>query len=93
MSQLRKCFVLAQVRFLLFRENNSMDNVTLTRAMEAFCRQRARMEGENERFWLIETTHWRNRAAAPKFTTTLEATLAPSLHPDGECRNQNRPPA
>ena len=70
-----------------------MDNVALTRAMEAFCRQRARMEGENERFWLVEATQWRNRAGAQKFTTTLEATLAPSLHPDGEWRNQNRPPA
>ena len=70
-----------------------MDNVALTRAMEVFCRQRARMEGENERFWLVEAAHWRNRAGAQKFTPTLDATLVPSPHPDGEWRNQNRPPA
>jgi hypothetical protein len=70
-----------------------MDNATLAQAMEAFCRQRARMEGENERFWLAEATHWRNRAGAQRFTTTLETTLAPSLHPDGEWRNQNSPTA
>ena len=70
-----------------------MDNVTLTRAMEAFCRQRARMEGENERFWLAEAIYWRDRAGAQKSTTPLEVTLAPSLHPDGKSRNQNSPSA
>jgi hypothetical protein len=31
-----------------------MDTVQHYRAMEAFCRQRAKMDGEDERFWLAE---------------------------------------
>ena len=31
-----------------------MDEIQHYRAMEAFCRQRAQMEGEDEVFWLAE---------------------------------------
>jgi hypothetical protein len=31
-----------------------METKQYHRAMEAFCRQRAKMEGESERFWLAE---------------------------------------
>jgi hypothetical protein len=31
------------------------------RAMEAFCRQHARMEAESERFWLAEAADWAKR--------------------------------
>jgi hypothetical protein len=54
-----------------------MDDVTHARAMEAFCRQRARMEGEDERFWLAEADAWRRSAAAETLTDTSKATLVP----------------
>ncbi len=38
-----------------------MDDVTHYRAMAAFCRQRARMDGENEQFWLAEADDWTRR--------------------------------
>jgi hypothetical protein len=31
-----------------------MEELVRYRALEAFCRQRAKMEGENELFWLTE---------------------------------------
>ena len=31
-----------------------METIQYYRAMEAFCRQRAKMEGENDLFWLSE---------------------------------------
>ncbi len=31
-----------------------MEDLVRHRALEAFCRQRAQMEGENELFWLTE---------------------------------------
>lgn len=31
-----------------------METIQHHRSMEAFCRQRAKMEGENELFWLTE---------------------------------------
>jgi hypothetical protein len=31
-----------------------MEDLVRYRALEAFCRQRARMEGENQLFWLTE---------------------------------------
>ncbi len=54
-----------------------MEDVTHARAMAAFCRQRARMEGEDERFWLAEADAWRMRAAAEALTDTSKATLVP----------------
>jgi hypothetical protein len=38
-----------------------MDALTHRKAMEAFCRQRARMEGEVANFWLAEADLWRDR--------------------------------
>lgn len=44
-----------------------MEPLQYYRAMEAFCRQRAKMEGEDESFWLTEAellakvTHDRHR--------------------------------
>ncbi|GAC1423008.1 MAG: hypothetical protein NVSMB6_24350 [Burkholderiaceae bacterium] len=56
-----------------------MDEIQHYRAMEAFCRQRAKMEGEDESFWLAEArvlgrliilAHRRDlRARAKKKTT------------------------
>jgi hypothetical protein len=40
------------------------DKVTHCRAMAAFCRQRARMEGENEDFWLTEADSWATRLSS-----------------------------
>ena len=31
-----------------------MESIQYYRAMEAFCRQRAKMDGENDLFWLTE---------------------------------------
>jgi hypothetical protein len=41
-----------------------MDALTHCKAMEAFCRQWARMEGEAADFWLGEAQLWRDRQAA-----------------------------
>ena len=40
-----------------------MDDLTHYRAMAAFCRQRARMDGESEQFWLAEADDWARRAS------------------------------
>jgi hypothetical protein len=41
-----------------------MDALTRCKAMEAFCRQRAQMEGEVAGFWLSEAEIWRDRLVA-----------------------------
>jgi hypothetical protein len=41
-----------------------MDALTHCRAMESFCRQRARMEGEVAGFWLAEADMWRSQFLA-----------------------------
>ena len=41
-----------------------MDFLTRARTMAAFCRQRARMEHEDETFWLKEAAIWQKRAQA-----------------------------
>jgi hypothetical protein len=38
-----------------------METIQHYRAMEAFCRQRSKMEGENELFWLTEAEILRTR--------------------------------
>jgi hypothetical protein len=38
-----------------------MDALAHCKAMEAFCLQRARMEGEVAGFWLAEAESWRDR--------------------------------
>ncbi len=40
------------------------DKVTHYRAMAAFCSQRAKMEGENEDFWLTEADSWAKRLSS-----------------------------
>ncbi len=46
-----------------------MDDVTLFRALAAFCRQRARMDGENEQFWLAEADAWARRLSGERVET------------------------
>jgi hypothetical protein len=41
-----------------------MDTLQHHRAMEAFCRQHAKMDGEDPAFWLAEAEHWARRAAS-----------------------------
>jgi hypothetical protein len=41
-----------------------MDALTHCKAMEAFCRQRAKMENEAADFWLGEAQLWRDRQPA-----------------------------
>jgi hypothetical protein len=41
-----------------------MDALTHCKAMEAFCRQRSKMEREVAGFWLDEAQLWRDRQAA-----------------------------
>jgi hypothetical protein len=38
-----------------------MDPLQRYRAMEAFCRQHAKMEGESASFWLAEADVWKSR--------------------------------
>ena len=48
--------------------DKDMDALTRYRAMEAFCRQRAKMESEAEGFWLNEAQSWIDRQKASKPT-------------------------
>jgi hypothetical protein len=41
-----------------------IDALTRCKAMEAFCRQRAKMESEAAGFWLKEAESWKERALA-----------------------------
>jgi|HubBroStandDraft_6_1064221.scaffolds.fasta_scaffold1755497_1 hypothetical protein len=41
-----------------------MNALTHCKAMEAFCRQRAKIENEAAGFWLNEAQLWRDRLAA-----------------------------
>ena len=41
----------------------ALDDFTRCRAMQAFCRQRAKMEHEDEMFWEAEAEVWAQRAA------------------------------
>ncbi len=56
-----------------------MDNATWYRAMASFCRQRAKMEDENEQFWLTEADGWVKRLSSKSVDTPQkEAGNAPS---------------
>ncbi len=46
-----------------------MDDVTRYRALAAFCRQRAKMDGEDEQFWLAEADGWAARLTAERAET------------------------
>jgi hypothetical protein len=49
-----------------------MDYLTRARVMAAFCRQRAQMENENEKFWLREAETWEKRAETKVINITNE---------------------
>ncbi len=49
-----------------------MDDITHHRAMVAFCRQRARMDGENEQFWLAEADDWARRLSVERVETAQD---------------------
>ncbi|MFZ2158320.1 MAG: hypothetical protein WAV72_19680 [Bradyrhizobium sp.] len=51
------------------------DKVTHCRAMAAFCRQRAKMEGENEDFWLTEADSWATRLSSESVDPLQEKTV------------------
>jgi hypothetical protein len=42
-----------------------MDLRARAHAMEAFCRQRAKMEDESVTFWLTEAAFWAKQASSP----------------------------
>ena len=69
---------------IVFSGRAPLDDATHAQAMEAFCRQRARMEGEDEQFWLAEATAWRMHAVAHTPADRFKATLVPRIHPDRE---------
>jgi hypothetical protein len=52
--------------------SSPMETVTHCRAMLAFCRQRALMDGEDERFWLTEAEMWQKRMIRADLAETLE---------------------
>jgi hypothetical protein len=47
------------------------------RAMEAFCRQRAKMEGEDARFWLAEAEIWNRRVGNLRSGPTHQTPTTP----------------
>ncbi len=51
-----------------------MDDVTRYRALAAFCRQRAKMDGENEQFWLAEADDWATRLSGEPVDARKDAT-------------------
>lgn len=57
------------------------------RAMEAFCRQRSKMDGEDERFWLVEADLWNRLATNAHRTKVLRA-----RKPNIAYRQKERPP-
>ena len=48
-----------------------MEDVVLYRALEAFCRQRARMEGEGFEFWLEEAENMATRVMSESVPAAL----------------------
>lgn len=53
------------------------DDVIRYRAMAAFCRQRAKMEGENEEFWLREAENWVTRLSSVSVDPLQKQTNVP----------------
>jgi phage shock protein A len=51
-----------------------MDNASWYRAMASFCRQRAKMEDENEQFWLAEADGWVKRLSSKSVDTPQKET-------------------
>jgi hypothetical protein len=56
-----------------------MESIQHYRAMEAFCRQRAKMEGESELFWLTEA-----EILAKNATNAQRMTILNKMRPDQE---------
>jgi hypothetical protein len=54
--------------------------------MAAFCRQRARMAGENEHFWLTEADNWATRLSSESVDT-----LQKEVMPGAEGRQTSDP--
>lgn len=52
-----------------------MDKVTRYGAMAAFCRQRAKMVGENEHFWLTEADSWEKLLSNESIDTLQKKTV------------------
>ena len=57
----------------------SMEPLQYYRAMEAFCRQRAKMEGEDESFWLSEAELLANELATDADRTKLPGITSPGI--------------
>jgi hypothetical protein len=56
-----------------------MEPLLRYRAMEAFCRQHAKMDGESASFWLAEADAWKSR----RLEESLEALSSQSLATQG----------
>jgi hypothetical protein len=56
---------------MLLGQEAIMEAVVLYRALEAFCRQRARMEGEGSAFWLEEAENMATRVMSESAPATL----------------------
>jgi hypothetical protein len=66
---------------------SGMETVTHCRAMLAFCRQRALMDGEDERFWLTAAEMWQKRMIRADLAETLE-TMPSNIEQEREFLNR-----
>jgi hypothetical protein len=66
---------------------SGMETVTHCRAMLAFCRQRALMDGEDERFWLTAAEMWEKRMIRADLAETLE-TMPSNIEQEKEFLNR-----
>jgi hypothetical protein len=66
---------------------SGMETVTHCRAMLAFCRQRALMDGEDERFWLTAAEMWQKRMIRADLVETLE-TMPSNIEQEKEFLNR-----
>jgi hypothetical protein len=57
-----------------------LDRLTRSRAMEAFCRQRAKIDDEHATFWLAEAADWAKRAGEPVKKKVVPRKAPVSLH-------------
>jgi hypothetical protein len=66
---------------------SGMETVTHCRAMLAFCRQRALMDGEDERFWHTAAEMWQKRMIRADLAETLE-TMPSNIEQEKEFLNR-----
>jgi len=66
---------------------SGMETVTHCRAMLTFCRQRALMDGEDERFWLTAAEMWQKRMIRADLAETLE-TMPSNIEQEKEFLNR-----